>query len=120
MTQKEIKNQKVLKNGTSAGYVKQTNGTWKWQFIKYGGVKNKKPSTSKRFTQKLSKKHTPLQLPLPRKQKQPLQLPLQLPLPRKQKQPLLLPLPLPRKQKQPLRPPLLNFSNIRQPLFESV
>lgn len=30
----EIKNKKILKNGTIAGYVKQKDGSWKWQFIK--------------------------------------------------------------------------------------
>ena len=34
----ETKSVRVLSNGTLAGYVKQSDGTWKWRFI---GTKNK-------------------------------------------------------------------------------
>jgi|688.fasta_scaffold307898_1 hypothetical protein len=30
----EIKNKRILKNGTIAGYVKQNDGSWKWRFVK--------------------------------------------------------------------------------------
>ena len=30
----EVKNKRILKNGTLAGYVKQKDGSWKWTFLK--------------------------------------------------------------------------------------
>ena len=30
----KIKDKRILKNGNIAGYVKQNDGSWKWQFIK--------------------------------------------------------------------------------------
>ena len=33
-----VKGKRVLKNGVTAGYVRQENGSWKWKFI--GGSKN--------------------------------------------------------------------------------
>lgn len=30
----QVRGRRVLKNGVSAGYVKQKNGTWKWSFLK--------------------------------------------------------------------------------------
>ena len=35
----KVKGKRILKNGTLAGYVKQTDGSWKWRFI--GGAKKK-------------------------------------------------------------------------------
>lgn len=29
----KIKGKRVLKNGTTAGYIKQKDGSWKWRFI---------------------------------------------------------------------------------------
>jgi hypothetical protein len=34
---KQVKNQKVFKNGAIGGYVKQNDGSWKWRII--GNIK---------------------------------------------------------------------------------
>ena len=36
----EVRNAKILKNGRTAGYVKQKDGSWKWGFLQKGGVYN--------------------------------------------------------------------------------
>ena len=48
----KIKNKRILKNGVSAGYVLQKDGTWKWQFLnrfvkKKGGMNIKEGRLSK-------------------------------------------------------------------------
>jgi len=46
----QIKGKRVLKNGALAGYVKQRDGSWKWQFLKGGSpiiaAKSPTPKTS--------------------------------------------------------------------------
>lgn len=37
----QIKGKRVLKNGVTAGYVKQRDGSWKWRFLS-GPNKKKK------------------------------------------------------------------------------